>query len=123
MQQIILNYRINKFGTYLFISKRVLYSVLWKQREKFGYFATYCTAETCILGEINKISKTKKILPRKKIALGLLDQRLGQISTKSLIDRNTDNVWKDIELRIDPDPFFTSCQTSSMNKRIDLKNR
>ena len=34
---------------------------------------------------------------------------------------DTYNVWKDIELRIDPDPFFTSCQISSMNKKARSK--
>ena len=32
------------------------------------------------------------------------------------------NIWKDIELRIDPDPFFTSRQISSMNKKARSKN-
>ena len=31
--------------------------------------------------------------------------------------RDTANVWKDIELRVDPDPFFTSCQIYSMKKQ------
>ena len=30
---------------------------------------------------------------------------------------DTANVWEDVELRIDPDPFCTSCQISSMNKK------
>ena len=30
---------------------------------------------------------------------------------------DTSNSWKDIEIRIYPDPFFTSCQISSMKKR------
>ena len=30
---------------------------------------------------------------------------------------DTANVWEDIELRIDQDPFFTSCQIYSMNKK------
>ena len=34
---------------------------------------------------------------------------------------DTDNVWEDIELRIDPDPFCTSCQISSMNKKARSK--
>ena len=32
------------------------------------------------------------------------------------------NVWKDIELRINPDPFCTSFQTSPMNKKARSKN-
>ena len=35
---------------------------------------------------------------------------------------DTANVWEDIELRIDPDPFFTSCQISPMNKKARSKN-
>ena len=31
------------------------------------------------------------------------------------------NVWEDVELRIDPDPFCTSCQISSMNKKARSK--
>ena len=30
--------------------------------------------------------------------------------------------WKDIELRIDPEPFCTSYQISSMKKNLDQKN-
>ena len=60
----------------------------------------------------------EKILPaRKKIALELLHQRLGHRSTRSLLAGDTANVWYNIELRIYPDPFCTSCQISSMNKK------
>ena len=31
------------------------------------------------------------------------------------------NVWEDVELRIDPDPFFTSCKIVSMNKKAIYK--
>ena len=31
------------------------------------------------------------------------------------------NVWEDVELRIYPDPFCTSCQISSMNKKARSK--
>ena len=58
------------------------------------------------LGEIKQMSKTKKLAPRKKIALELLHQRLGQRSTRSLMAGNTDNFWEDIELIIYPGPFL-----------------
>ena len=32
------------------------------------------------------------------------------------------NVWEDIELRINPEPFCTSCQISSINKKARYKN-
>ena len=49
----------------------------------------------------------KKNPAGKKIALELLHQRLGHISTRSLIAGDTANVWEDVELRTDPDPFCT----------------
>ena len=66
--------------------------------------------------------KTKKLKTRKKIALELLHQRLGHRSNRSLIDGDTDNFWKDIELIIDTYHFCTSCQISSMNKIYGYKN-
>ena len=35
---------------------------------------------------------------------------------------DTANVWNDIELRIDSDHFFTSCQISSMSQNARLNN-
>ena len=69
------------------------------------------------------MSKTKKLPSRKKIDLELLHQRLGHISTRIFLDGDTDNFWKDIELRIDPDPFCSSCRISSMKKKARSKNR
>ena len=65
--------------------------------------------------------KSKKNPSRKKIALELLHQILWHRSTRSLISGDTDNVWEDVELRIDPDPFCTSCKISSMNKKSRSK--
>ena len=64
---------------------------------------------------------SKKNPSRKKIALELLHQRLGHRSTRSLIDLDTANIWEDVELRIDPDHFCTSCKISSMNKKASSK--
>ena len=52
------------------------------------------------------MSKTNKLAPRRKIALELLHKRLEHISTRSFMSGGTINVWKDIELIIDPDQFF-----------------
>ena len=68
------------------------------------------------------MSKKNKFPARKKIALELLHQRLGHISTRSLLAGDTANVWEDLELRIYPDPFFTSCQIYSMNKKNRYKS-
>ena len=35
---------------------------------------------------------------------------------------DTEFFWKDIETRINPEPFCTSCQISSMNKNSGSKN-
>ena len=67
------------------------------------------------------VSKGKKYPAGKKIALELLHQRLGHRSTISLLAGYTANAWEDAELRIDPDPFFTSCQISSMKKKARSK--
>ena len=57
----------------------------------------------------------KKNPARKKFALEWMHQRLGHRSTRSLISGDTANIWEDAELKIDPDPFCTSCKISSMN--------
>ena len=67
------------------------------------------------------MSKKNKFPARKKIALELLHQRLGHRSTISLLSWYAANVWEDVELRIDPEPFCTSCQISSMNKKARSK--
>ena len=67
------------------------------------------------------MSKKNKLPPRKKIALELLHQRLAHRSTRSLLAGDTANVWGYVELRIDPDPFCTSCQISSMSKKVKSK--
>ena len=63
-----------------------------------------------------------KIAPRKKVALELLYHGLVHISTRSLMAVDTENIWQDIELRIYPDPFCTSCQISEMNQKAISKN-
>ena len=66
--------------------------------------------------------KSNKIAPRKKVDLELLHHRLGHRYTRSLMAGDTVNFWQDIELRIYPDPFFTSCKISSMSKKASSKN-
>ena len=73
------------------------------------------------LGKIMEKSKKKKLLERKKIALELLHQILRHRYTSSLLAGDTANVWEDVDLRIDPDPFCTSCKISSMNKKARSK--
>ena len=68
------------------------------------------------------MSKSKKTAPRKKVDLELLNHVLGHRSTRSLMARETANFWKDIELRIYLDPFCTSYQIYSMDKKARSKN-
>ena len=67
------------------------------------------------------MSKKTKLPARKQIALELIHQRLGHIYTRSFLGGDTANVWEDLELRIDSDPFCTSCQISSINKKARCK--
>ena len=67
------------------------------------------------------MSKKNKFPARKKIALELLHQILGHISTRLLLAGDTATVWEDVELIIYIDPFCTSCQISSMNKKARSK--
>ena len=62
-------------------------------------------------------SKSKKQNSKNKVSLELLNQILGHRSTRSLLDEDNVNVWQDIELRLYPDPFCTSFQISTINKK------
>ena len=121
MRQLIFNHHINEFRTYLFIPQRVLHCVLWSKRENIVTLPHSAQRKNAFLGEIKEMSKKEKLQSRKKIALELLHQRLGHRSTISLLDGDTANVWEDFELRINTDPFCTSCQISSIKKRLGLK--
>ena len=67
------------------------------------------------------MESSRKNPKRKKIALELMHQRLGHRYTRSLIAGDTENFWEDIDLRIYPDPFGTSCKIYSMNKKARSK--
>ena len=68
------------------------------------------------------MSKSNQISPINKAALELLHHILGHRSTISFMDRDTVNVWKNIELRIYQHHFCTSCQISSMKENSKSKN-
>ena len=68
-------------------------------------------------GEIKEMSKTNKLSSRKKVALELVQYRLGHRYTRSLLAVYNANFWEYVEIRIDLEPFCTSCQISSMNKK------
>ena len=122
MRQVIFKYYVNEFRTYLFIPQRVLHGVLWRKIYNAVTLPHNEQRKREFLREIKEMSKTKKLPSRKKIASEFLHQILSHRSTRSLLDGYTGNVWEDIELRIDPYPFCTSCKISSMNKKARSKN-
>ena len=111
---------MNSGYTYLF--QKGFCTVYFGSKDKNVVTLTHSAQRKhAVWGEIKEMSKTKKLLSRKKIALELLHQRLYHRSTRSFLSGYTANVWEDIELIIDPDPFFTSCNVYSMKKRLGLK--
>ena len=115
MRQLIFNHYVNEFRTYFF------FCIHRGKREKCIYITTQCTKETCILGGNQINVKDKEITIQKKKSLELLHKRLVHRSTRSLLSGDTGNVWEDMEFRIDPYPFFTSCQIYLMNKKARSK--
>ena len=69
----------------------------------------------------SRICKRKTLPARNRIDLEILHHKLGHRYTRSFLAGDTANVWEDIGLRIDPDPFCTSCQIYSMNKKARSK--
>ena len=45
-----------------------------------------------------------------------MNQRLVHRTTRSLLSGENNNVWQDIDLRVDTEPFCTSCKISTRNK-------
>ena len=70
-----------------------------------------------VLVKTKEKSKSQKQFPKKKVSLEILDQRLGNRYTRSLLSRYTVNVWQVIDLRVDYYPFYTSFQKSRINKK------
>ena len=60
------------------------------------------------LVKIKENSKSQEQIPKKKVSLELLHKRLGYRSTRPLLAGYNANIWQDIELRLDPEPFFAS---------------
>ena len=69
MQQVIFNHYINKFGTYLFISQRVLHGILQSKRKNAVTLPHSAQRRHAFLEEIKEMSKINKLPSRKKITL------------------------------------------------------
>ena len=63
-----------------------------------------------------KGKKLQRKITKRKVSLELSHQRLVHRSTRSLLDVDNVIFWQEIELRVDTDPFCTSCQISTINK-------
>ena len=61
-------------------------------------------------------STSQKQIPETN-SLKLLHLRLGHRSPRSLLAGDTAKFWQEIELRVDPDTFCTSCQIPTINKK------
>ena len=93
---------------HIFISQKVFCTVYFGAKEKNAVTLSHSSQRKhAFIGKIKEMSKKEKLPARKRIALELLNQRLGHRSTRSLLAGDTANVWADIELRIYPDPFCT----------------
>ena len=86
--------------------QRVLYDVLWLQEERAVTLPHSAQRKHAFWGGIKQISKSKKLAPRKKVSLELFQYGLGHRSTRPLMAGDTVNFWRDVELRIDKDPFL-----------------
>ena len=106
---------MNLGHTYLF-HKGFCTVYFWKKDKNAATLPHNAQRKHVFLGKIKQMSKSKKLPPRKKVALKILHQILGQISTISFMSGDTANIWEDIELRIDTEPFCTSCQIYSIKK-------
>ena len=63
--------------------------------------------------------KSQNQITKNKVSLELLHLRLGHRSTRPLLAVYAENIWQDMKLRVDPEPFYKSCQISTINKRLD----
>ena len=88
--------------------QRVLHGVLRRKEDNAVTLPHSAVRKHAFMGKC--MESSKKNPKRKKIALELMHQRLGHRSTRSLIAGDTVNIWEDAELKIDEDPFCTSCK-------------
>ena len=70
-----------------------------------------------LIKNTRKSQNLQNQIPKKKVFLELLHQKLGNSSTRSLMEKDTSTFWKNIHFRIDTETFCTSCQISTLNKK------
>ena len=113
------HYYVNEFGTYLPFYNSFC-TVLFNGDKYNAVTSPHSiqTKHSCLVKtKVN--SKSQKQIPKKKVYLELLHQILWHGSTRSLLAGDTENVWQDIDLRVDTDPFCKSFQISTINQILN----
>ena len=76
-----------------FLFRKGFWTVYFGAKEKNAVTLPHSAKRKhAFLGKTKEMSKTKKLPARKKVALELFHQRLGHISTRSLLAGDTANV-------------------------------
>ena len=95
-------------------------TVLFSANEKNAMTLPHTSQrKRAFLVKMKENSKTQMQIPRKKVSLRLLHQRLGHRSTRSILAGSNASFWQYIDLRVYPYPFCTSCQISTIKKSLD----
>ena len=116
MLLIIFCYYVNKFGTHMPFEKGIC-MVFCSANEPNTVKLPHSAQRKLFFGK-NKIKvKITKEKSQKENHLVLLNHILEHRSTKSLMDGDTVKFWEYIAIRVYPDPFCTSCQISTINKK------
>ena len=68
-----------------------------------------------------QIQDKKRTTPRTQVSLDLLHTRLGHRSKRSLLAADTADMWKNVEVKLSPDLFCTSCKIATITKRNQSK--
>ena len=93
MQQFIFNHYVNECRTYLYFHKGFCMVYFGTDKRKAVTLPHSAQRKHAFIGKIKNMSKKNKSPARKKIDLELLHQRLGHITTRSLLAGDTSNVW------------------------------
>ena len=111
------HYYVNEFGTYMNFSSKFFRFLISDNEHNAVTLQHTAQRKHAFFVKTKEKSKAKKLILRRKVSLRLLHQKLGHRSTRLILAGNTAHFWQDIELRVDPDLFFTSCHISTINKK------
>ena len=66
-------------------------------------------------------SISQKQISKKKASLESWNHGLWHRPTRPILSGYNANIWQDVEIKVDPDPFYTSYQISMINKKARSK--